>query len=154
MISTFMKLRILLLLTLAMTFSPMTRAEVPADKRVEIEKMLRLTGMEKMIDQMKSQMITSMRPAFPSLSDAFWVKLEEELDVKELIDQIIPVYDKYYTLEDLKAVNAFYATPAGQKILSTLPLVVQESSQIGQAWGAKIGERVAREAAEQGAEKK
>ena len=55
------------------------------------------------------------------------------------------VYDKYYSLEDLRAVNGFYSSPAGQKILKTLPEVMQESMQIGKIWGTKIGERVGRE---------
>jgi hypothetical protein len=50
--------------------------------------------------------------------------------------------DKYYTIDDLKAVNAFYESPAGQKLLATLPQVMQ----IGQAWGQKIGKEAADEA--------
>ena len=50
-----------------------------------------------------------------------------------------PLYDKYYTLDDLKAINAFYASPTGQKVLTSLPQIMQESMKIGQEWGAKIG---------------
>ena len=61
------------------------------------------------------------------------------------MEKIIPVYEKYYTTEDLKAVNAFYESPAGQKILSTLPQVMQETVKIGQEWGKKLGEKAAAE---------
>jgi hypothetical protein len=33
---------------------------------------------------------------------------------------------KYYTLEDLRAVNAFYSSPAGQKIRATVPKVMPD----------------------------
>jgi p-aminobenzoyl-glutamate transporter AbgT len=36
-------------------------AELSNEKRVEIEKMLRLTGMEKLMGQMKSQIISALR---------------------------------------------------------------------------------------------
>jgi uncharacterized protein len=129
-------------------------AEISPEKRVEIEKMLRLTGMERLMDQMKGQMITGLKPTAPTLPDAFWERIEKELDMGELIEQILPVYDKYYTLEDLRAVNGFYSSPAGQKILKTLPEVMQESMKIGQEWGEKIGERVGREVVAEQAKKK
>jgi hypothetical protein len=42
-------------------------------------------------------------------------------------------------------VNAFYESPTGQKILSTLPQVMAESMKIGQEWGEKIGREAAEE---------
>lgn len=108
--------------------------------------MLRLTGMEKLITQMKSQMISALQKQTPGVSQDFWNRFEQKMDARELIEKIIPVYDKYYTLEDLKAVNAFYESPAGQKILATLPQVMQESMKIGQEWGEKIGKQAAAEA--------
>ena len=53
--------------------------------------------------------------------------------------------DKYYTLEDLKAVNAFYESAAGQKILSTLPQIMQGSIKIGEEWGRSLGKKAADE---------
>jgi uncharacterized protein len=108
--------------------------------------MLRLTGMERLVNQMKSQMIAAFQKQSPDVSPDFWDRFDKKMDMHELIEKIIPVYDKYYTLDDLKAVNAFYESPAGQKILSTLPQVMQESMKIGQEWGESIGKQAAAEA--------
>lgn len=121
-------------------------AEVSKEKREQIEKMLRLTGMEKLMAQMKTQMIDNFRQKITDVPQDFWTKLEQRMDPKELLEKIIPIYDKYYTVEDLKAVNAFYESPAGQKVLSTLPQVMQESMKAGQEWGEKIGKQIAAEA--------
>jgi len=43
-------------------------------------------------------------------------------------------------------VNAFYESPAGQRMLSTLPQLMQESMEIGQEWGEKVGRQAAQEA--------
>jgi hypothetical protein len=128
------------------SFLSVARAQVAPEKRAEIEKMLRLTGMEKLMTQMMGQMISAFKRQMPDTSAEFWNKFEEKLDVHELLEKVIPVYDKYYTLEDLKAVNAFYETPAGKKILSTLPQVSQECMKIGQEWGERIGKKAAAEA--------
>lgn len=141
-----MKKLLLLAVVMMVPYISAAQTEIPAEKRQEIEKMLRLTGMEKLMDQMKTQMITGLKAQLTRVPDEFWTKFQEKMDTKELLEKIIPLYDKYYTTEDLKAVNAFYQSPAGQKILSTLPQIMQESMKIGQEWGKKIGKQAADEA--------
>jgi hypothetical protein len=138
--------KILLIFVTIFLCASVTRAEIPKEKRQEIQKMLRLTGMEKLMNQMKVQMISSMKQQMPKVQEEFWDKFEKKMDMSELVEKIIPLYDKYYTLEDLKAVNAFYESAAGQKVLSSLPQIMRESMKIGQEWGAKIGEEAEREA--------
>jgi hypothetical protein len=123
------------------------KAEVTPEKRTEIDKLLRLTGMEKLMDQMKTQMIGSLKSSISEAPAGFWEKFSTKMDTRELIEKIVPIYDKYYTIDDLKAVNAFYSSPAGQKILGTLPQVMQESMKAGQEWGQKISQQANEEAA-------
>ncbi|MEI6178615.1 MAG: DUF2059 domain-containing protein [Verrucomicrobiota bacterium] len=121
-------------------------AEITKEKRQEVEKMLQLTGMEKLFVQMKTQMLSGLKSKLTSVPDSFWEKFQEKMDTHELVEKIIPLYDKYYTLEDLKAINAFYESPVGKKILTTLPQIMQESMKIGQEWGEKIGRQAVEEA--------
>ncbi len=65
--------------------------------------------------------------------------------MNDLIEQIVPLYNKYYSLDDLKAANAFYQSPAGQRILAVTPQLMHASMQIGQAWGQKVGMKVEKE---------
>ena len=141
-----MKTFLLFLVSALVTIASLSSAEIPPEKRKEIEKMLRLTGMEKLMDQMKAQMLSAYRAEFKEVPEAFWARFEQKMDMRELLEKIIPLYDKYYTLEDLKAVNTFYESKAGQKVLSILPQIMQESTAIGMDWGKKIGELAAKEA--------
>jgi hypothetical protein len=138
----------LFLVALVAIFSciSVAHAEISKEKRTEIEKMLRLTGMGKLMEQMKGQMISGLKAQISQVPEGFWEKFAQKMDTHELLEKIIPVYDKYYTIEDLKAVNAFYESPAGQKVLSSLPQIMQESMKIGQEWGQKIGKQAAEEA--------
>jgi hypothetical protein len=36
----------------------------------------------------------------------------------------------------------FYKTPLGQKVVTQMPVVMQQSAQLGQTWGAQVGARV------------
>ncbi|MDB6138842.1 MAG: hypothetical protein JWO94_1914 [Verrucomicrobiaceae bacterium] len=124
--------------------SALRAAEVPTEKQAEITKMLKITGVEKMMTQMMSQMMATFKSKDSSVSSAFWDKLEAGMDAHSMIDKLIPIYDKYYSLEDLKAVNAFYATTAGQHLLTTMPQVMQESMVIGQQWGQETAQKVSK----------
>lgn len=146
-----MKFTKIALLALALCPALVARAEVSPEKRAEIDTMLRLTGMEKLVTQMMTQMTARMKAEAPQIPPAFWDKLSARMTGQSFIDKIVPVYDKYYTIEDLHAVNTFYSSPAGQKILATLPQVMHESMQIGQDWGKQMAQEVV---AEMQAEKK
>lgn len=134
---------LLLVFAFLTVLMPVLHAQDPApiapEKRQEIEKLLKTTGVEKLIPQMMGQVINMLKAQAPGIPDEFWVKFQQKVDAHELIEKMIPLYDKYYTIDDLKAINAFYETPTGQKLLSAAPQIMAESMKIGQEWGAKIG---------------
>jgi uncharacterized protein len=134
----------MLALFFSVTFA--AQGDISPEKRAEIEKMLRLSGMEKVIGQMQNQMITAFKGQMPQVPELFWTKFQQKMNTHELVEKIIPIYDKYYTVEDIKAINAFYETPTGQKLLSTLPAAMQEAMKVGQEWGQRIGRQAAEEA--------
>ncbi|MEI7879705.1 MAG: DUF2059 domain-containing protein [bacterium] len=138
------KLILLTVITMVSCIS-FAQAEIPAAKRVEIVKMLQLTGTEKLLEGIKTHMISGLKTSMPKIPDAFWSKFETKMDMGSLTEEIIPLYDKYYTLEDLKTINAFYQSPIGQKVLSTSPQIFQESVAIGQKWGEKMNKEASDE---------
>lgn len=141
-----MKLKTLLAISLLFLVPILTRAEIAPEKRTEIDQLLKLTGMERLVDQMMAQMIASLRANIKDVPDEFWGRFEKKINSAEMIEMVVPLYDKYYSLEDLRAINAFYASPVGQRVLSTLPQIMQESMAAGQQWGAKIAQQAADEA--------
>jgi len=56
----------------------------------------------------------------------------------DLTNAIIEVWATNFSVEDLKALREFYATPLGQRLISTLPSVTQQGMAAGQAWGRRI----------------
>jgi hypothetical protein len=47
----------------------------------------------------------------------------------QIVEAMIPAYQKHFTGGDIEAMNAFYASPVGQKVLQELPAVLQEGNQ-------------------------
>ena len=59
--------------------------------------------------------------------------------VDEITDQMVQVYARHFSADELRQLTTFYRTPVGQKVLQTLPAVSQESMAIGQNWGRTVG---------------
>jgi hypothetical protein len=48
---------------------------------------------------------------------------------EEMLQAMIPVYQKHFTKGDIDAVVAFYSAPTGQKLLREMPAMMAESMQ-------------------------
>lgn len=111
-----------------------TNQGVDPAKAAEIRKMLELSGTSKIMKQAIDRVIGNFKIKYNTLPATFWAKAEKDINTDDLIDRLVPVYDKYYSIDDLKAVNAFYATPAGQRMLASTPQITRESLLAIQEW--------------------
>jgi len=48
-------------------------------------------------------------------------------NVEDIIERLIPIYDKYYTESEVEEVIQFYQGPAGKKVLEVTPQIMKES---------------------------
>jgi len=69
----------------------------------------------------------------PSDVDVRVRKMMDELikgmPVDEIMRAMVPAYQRHFTRSDIAAMNAFYSSPVGQKVLQELPVVTQEGTQ-------------------------
>jgi hypothetical protein len=61
----------------------------------------------------------------------------KDLPIEEMIDALVPIYQKHLTKSDLAAITAFYESAPGKKILKELPAITAESMQVGGEIGRK-----------------
>lgn len=55
--------------------------------------------------------------------------LVKNMPIDEITQAMIPSYQKHFTHGDIEAMNTFYSSPVGQKVLQELPAVTQEGMQ-------------------------
>jgi hypothetical protein len=55
--------------------------------------------------------------------------LLKNMPIDEITQAMIPAYQQHFTKSDIEAMNAFYSSPVGQKVLQQLPAVMQQGSQ-------------------------
>jgi len=127
---------------LAPCWSALGQSVPSAEMQEDIRSLMEVMGAGNLAVQMMNQMLGPMKQAMPNVPEEFWAKFMAKLDMSEVIDMIVPIYAKYFTHDEIKQLLAFYRTPLGQKVIATLPAVIQESMLAGQKWGEQLGQQV------------
>lgn len=133
--------------------TPSQTTEQQSEKRAEIRKLIELTGAANVSGDALKQIIAPIRQTFPQVPDKFWEEFTKEIDPQELVDLIVPIYDQYYTIDDIHALTQFYQSPVGQKTIKVLPQLSAQAIDAGQRWGQTVAERAMRKLKQQGYDK-
>lgn len=124
-----------------------------ATKRVEIRQLIELTGAANVSADALRQIIAPLRAGFPQVPDEFWDTFVKEVRSEELVDLVVPIYDKYYTREEIHDLTMFYRSPVGQKTIKILPKLSAEAIDAGQEWGKTVADRAMRKIHDKGYDK-
>jgi uncharacterized protein len=125
------------------------RVQQEQNKQADIRHLLEITGAAGLATQSMDEMEKTMRPLIESslppgeyraqLIDLFFEKFHSKRDPDQIIAVIVPIYDKYYSDEEIRELIKMYESPIGQKMISVLPKLAAESQLAGRTWGEQIG---------------
>lgn len=129
--------------------------ELTTAKFSDIKRLMDVTGSANIAKQFASassrQIFQTLKASRPEISDRALAVVDKELMALfsekmsapgGLMDQIIPVYDKYFTHQEIRELLAFYQTSIGKKVIFVLPKVANESMMAGQRWGQSLGPEI------------
>lgn len=142
-----------LVLALFLTISTATFGQVDKEYTQTLKKMFEVSGSEESYQSAIKQMLNMYKQQYSNVKAEVWAELEKEFlktSLDNLTTMLAPVYQKYMNLEDLRELIKFYQTPTGKKFAQNTPLIVQESMQVGQEWGKKVGQDFAQKMKEKG----
>ncbi|MDZ8068856.1 MAG: DUF2059 domain-containing protein [Nostoc sp. DedQUE08] len=140
-------------LSLVTTFNRVTFAQSPTntiapsnnaqeiEKNNNIKKLLEITGAKNVSRQILTQLLNDFKSEYPQVPQKFWNTFAAELKIDDIVNEIIPIYNKYFTNEEIKQIIAFYQTPLGQKTITVIPQITQESTAVGIRYGKVAVER-------------
>jgi hypothetical protein len=114
-------------------------------KNDDILKLLRISGSDKLADQIMNAMIPQFQQLVPEIPNVFWIKFNKKLNVDDLLYACIPAYNRYYTHDEIKRLIVFYESSLGKKVVEVTPLLSQETMAIGQKWGEKLAQDIVNE---------
>jgi hypothetical protein len=119
--------------------------EISKEFRTDIVKLLKITGAEGLGLQMgvavANQVIDSLVKKNPNIPSKAVEAIKDEIskvfaeEMPKLMAEIVPIYAKHFTQDEVKGLIVFYSTPLGKKTIETMPALMNECMQAGQAWG-------------------
>ena len=118
---------------LTLTFPVFAQTTNATDEYEEtLKKMMKLSGASAATDDLYPKMLSVMKLNAPGKDDAYWNDFAKDWKEKienRVIELCMPAYKKHLTLEDLKAIAAFYESPVGRKYKESSLAVIREAME-------------------------
>ncbi len=90
--------------------------------------------MQQFLAQMQSMTREQIKKQHPEMSEQELARLDRQSEdlinrfpLDEMLNDMIPVYQRHFTKSDIAALTTFYSSPAGQKFLHEMPAVTGET---------------------------
>jgi uncharacterized protein len=139
-----------------------TAGQAAAEKRQDIRRLLQLNGSGQAGVQVFEQMLPNMSELFRAMFDTMPAQtreravriMEEEgrkgFTAERMVEELVPIYDKYFTAEEIKSLIAFYESPVGKKLVASQPSIITEAGAVGEKIGNEVVEKILRRYQEEG----
>jgi hypothetical protein len=105
----------------------------------QTRELLNLMDYKKIEDTNWSQMITMNRQAAPFIPEDVWTDVQTNINAIDYPSLMQPIYAKYLSQEDAAKALEFYRTPAGKRVLQSMPPMLAESVAASQQKGRQAG---------------
>lgn len=124
------------------------------EKRRDVKRLLQLMNVgesgvqvfEALLPEMRALYATVMGSLPAAKRERAVAILEEEMrreaTPERVVDELIPIYERHLTGEEVKSLIAFYESPAGRKLISVQPQLIKESATIGDKLAGAAARRV------------
>lgn len=115
---------------------PASVKSIDPQKDSDIRSLLELIGARDMIQDSANtsteqyrQKLISLTPNDDKAQDAvnsYLAAFQKKYDVDAVADQLVVIYDKHYTDDEIKGMLQFFGSPLGQKVASEMPKISKE----------------------------
>lgn len=129
------------------TYAEDATAGLEAQRIAAAHELMEVTGVNAQLDGMVDILSQAVRKeaedvdgkkAGDKAGDAFSRHMQRMLSYRQaMLDDFAKLYADSFTLEELRAVTAFYRSDAGQKFVKAMPEMMQQGSQIGMKYSMK-----------------
>lgn len=90
--------------------------------------------MQQLFAQMQSLNREQLKKKHPEVTEADLARMDRESEdliknfpLDEMLNDMVPVYQRHFTKSEIDALTAFYSSPTGQKFLHEMPAVTAET---------------------------
>ncbi|HTV59111.1 MAG TPA: DUF2059 domain-containing protein [Verrucomicrobiae bacterium] len=104
-------------------------------------------ALRRTFETLKPQLTASLPPTpnREKIIDAYEDKLAGLVHAPEYEDGLVAIYARHFSDDEIKAIDQFYQTPAGKRLVQTLPEVMGEAEAFGEQTAANSIPRILQE---------
>src|SRR6266436_3668384 len=127
--------------------SPQAHSSVDPAKEADIRSLMELVGARDLVQDGANTTIEQSRERLlatvpdndkgQAFVNAFAVSYQKKFDVDQVTNQLVVLYDKHFTDDEIKGLLQFYGSPLGQKVAAEMPKIGRESQSAIRAASAK-----------------
>ena len=127
--------------------SPQTVRSIDPAKEADIRSLMELVGARDLVQDGASAAIEQSREKLvatvpnndkgQAFVNAFAASCQKKFDLDQVTDQLVGIYDKHFTEDEIKGLLQFYGSPLGQKMAAEMPKIGRETQAAIRSTGAK-----------------
>ena len=126
---------------------PQANATIDPTKEADIRSLMELVGAHDLVQDGENNAIEQSREKLlatipnndkgQAFVNAFAAIYQKKFDVDQVTDQLVSIYDKHFTEEEIKGLLQFYGSPLGQKVAAEMPKIGRETQAAIRVAGTK-----------------
>jgi hypothetical protein len=135
---------------------------IDATKQTDIRSLMELIGARDQVQDGASNAIEQSREKLlatvpnndkgQAFVNAFAASYQKKFDVDQVTEQLVSVYDKHFTEDEIKGLLQFYGSPLGQKVATEMPKIGREIQSATRAASNKAAKEALAELKQQNPE--
>jgi uncharacterized protein len=93
--------------------------------------------MQQLFAQMRTMNREQLKKSHPEITDAELTRRDRESEdliknfpIEEMMNDMVPIYQRHFTKSEIEGLTAFYSSPTGQKFLHEMPAVTAETMRV------------------------
>lgn len=142
--------------------SPQANPSVDPAKEADIRSLMELIGARDLVQDGANTAIEQMREKLlatvsnnengQAFINTFAASFQKKFDVDQVTNQLVGIYDKHYTEDEIKGLLQFYGSPLGQKVAAEMPKIGREIQAATRVASTKAAKEALAEAKQQNPE--
>ena len=138
---------------------PQPNSSIDPVKEADIRSLMELVGAHDLVQDGANSAIEQSREKLlatvpnndkgQAFVNAFAASYQKKLDVDQITDQLVAIYDKHYTEDEIKGLLQFYGSPLGQKVAAEMPKIGRETQAAVRTAGGKAAKEALAEMKQQ-----
>jgi hypothetical protein len=128
-------------------------------KEADIHSLMELVGARDLVQDGASNSVEQSREKLLStvpdndkgqaFVNAFATSYQKKFDVEQVTGQLVGIYDKHFTDDEIKGLLQFYGSPLGQKVAAEMPKIGRETQAAVRAASTKAAKEALAEVKQQ-----